>query len=304
MSWFGNKKTEIFVADIQGNRTGPTILITAGMDGDEYAGIEAAYQLIETFAAGNFFGRLIIVPIVNVFGFFGEVSYNPIDGKFPKNVFPGSANGTSTEQLLDWLVRTYVREASVWYDMHSGAITEGLNPFLWTFETGVSELDTFSKRFCEARDAELIVIEQAKWGSKQAHLAKMGCAYICAEAGERGRRAQEAIEQHVRWARAALSHAGLFPCEANAINKKVIIRKISYVMAPFEGFWRMQLNELYHKKEVKKGEVIGVAMRLDGTKKISIHASATGIPLWWKETAAMRHGDVLMAIGSNESTDW
>jgi hypothetical protein len=42
------------VADIQGDSPGKTLLVIGGMDGDEYAGIEAAYQLAEKYASKNF----------------------------------------------------------------------------------------------------------------------------------------------------------------------------------------------------------------------------------------------------------
>jgi len=56
------------------------------MDGDEYAGISAAYQLIEEFSHTPFRGSIIIVPIVNMPGFIAQTSENPEDGKF-RNVF-------------------------------------------------------------------------------------------------------------------------------------------------------------------------------------------------------------------------
>jgi predicted deacylase len=42
-----------------------TLLITAGIDGDEYAGIEVAYRLIDG-SDRPFAGRLLIIPIVNM----------------------------------------------------------------------------------------------------------------------------------------------------------------------------------------------------------------------------------------------
>jgi len=55
----GVKKIKIPVAEISGKKYGKTLLVTAGMDGDENSGIEAAYRLIEEFKDRNFYGNLI-----------------------------------------------------------------------------------------------------------------------------------------------------------------------------------------------------------------------------------------------------
>src|SRR5690242_19972927 len=101
MFGFHSKSSEqIPVFDIAGNQPGKTVLITAGVDGDEYAGIHAAYQLEENYRHGNFSGRLVIIPIVNVERFKQECSQNPLDGKLPKNIFPGSPDGSPSEQRI------------------------------------------------------------------------------------------------------------------------------------------------------------------------------------------------------------
>ncbi len=90
----GERHIEIPVAEIEGSLPGKTLLITAGMDGDEYAGIEAAFQAVEKYQHETFSGRLIILPVVNILGFENESSQNPLDQKFPKYIFPGRANNT------------------------------------------------------------------------------------------------------------------------------------------------------------------------------------------------------------------
>ena len=47
----GEVSIRVPVAPLKGNSEGPTLLITAGNDGDEYAGIAAAYRLIEEFSS-------------------------------------------------------------------------------------------------------------------------------------------------------------------------------------------------------------------------------------------------------------
>lgn len=289
----GVKKVLIPVADIQGSRAGKTLFITAGMDGDEYAGMQAAYQLIDLFQDKNFAGRLVVIPVVNIPGFEAECSQNPLDQIFPKMIFPGSAHGRPTERLVNWLIGQ-ANGSDAWIDLHGGAITEGLNPFLWVFEAGIPDIDRMVQQFYRASGAQTVVSEWAGKGSKAGELARNGCAYILAESGSRGGRASSDVERHVSWVKQLMTQLHMLEAEqATNIQTSDPLRHVSCVYAPFAGIWRPE----NHEREIKKGAVLGQCTLLDGTSEKIIYAPTSGTSLWWKETFAMRKGDVLMAIG-------
>lgn len=288
----GGISIKIPVADMRGSASGPTIVVTAGMDGDEYTGIEAAYRIIEETQNTEFVGRLIVVPIVNIPGFENESSHCPIDGQFPKNFFPGNAGGTATERIIDWLVQNYLTGASLWIDLHSGAITEGLNPFVFLYETDSDRVDALTQKFVAAAISPTILFQTASWGSKAALLSKMGCAYMLAESGARGNCLEVDVARHVDLLKDAMSAAGMIGARPARGTGPVILREIAYVNAPYNGLWRSRSIG----KTINKGDAIGEWCRLDGSDKKIVYAPFTGTPLWWKETLSMRRGDVLLAI--------
>ena len=118
-------------AEIVGREPGPTVTITAGMDGDEYAGIVACHLLYKRYTPSKVKGTIRFLPLVNVAGFRAGTSKSPIDGKYPKFIFPGRANGTHTDELMHWLYETYIKDASLWIDLHGGSTQEKLTPFIW-----------------------------------------------------------------------------------------------------------------------------------------------------------------------------
>lgn len=124
----GEKTIHVPVATINGNAEGPSLLITAGNDGDEYAGIAAAYRLIEEFSKLSFAGKLRIIPIVNIPGFENEMSKNPIDQKFPKYIYPGNPSGSASERLRFW-ISEFAESSDFWLDLHGGSLVESLVPF-------------------------------------------------------------------------------------------------------------------------------------------------------------------------------
>jgi len=103
------------------------VLITAGVDGDEYAGINTAQTLIKTYRGTI---PLTIIPLVNLPGYQAKVSWNPLDGKYPKHIFPGSPWGSSSSRLM-YQVSKHTRGIKVWIDLHGPATGENLISFVW-----------------------------------------------------------------------------------------------------------------------------------------------------------------------------
>lgn len=205
----GIRTIEIPVAEIKGARAGKTLLVTAGMDGDEYAGMCAAFRLVETFQDKAFSGRLIVVPLINQPGYEAGLSENPIDHKFPKHIFPGRALGSASERLMHWLTTTFVSEANAWHDMHGGAHDEHLRPFLWVSKTRNATMDELTQNLLRTTSAQTVLQERAKFFSKERQLAKRGCWFVLAESGELGEQKAEDIERHVRWVKETMAVLGM-----------------------------------------------------------------------------------------------
>lgn len=285
----GPRCVDIPVADFRGHAPGKTLLVTAGMDGDEYASIEAAYRLAEEFSTRAFVGRLVVVPLVNIMGFWNECSQNPLDGLFPKMRLLGKEGGSSTERLTHWLSSHYALQADCWYDAHGGAMTEGLHPFLWAWRgPRTSELVSTIR---DARLADVFVDERAHFGSGASLLAKHGCAYMIGESGQRGRREEADIARHTTWVHGVMHAMGMLDDVASPAAQDVYSR-VAFVTARTEGIWRPAHSSL----TVTKGEVLGECVGIDGRLLHTVRAPSGGVRLWWKETMALRKGDVLCAI--------
>jgi predicted deacylase len=288
-----DRNVRIPVADIRGRTSGKTLLVTGGIDGDEYAGIEAAYRLIKKYSHTDLYGRLIIVPIVNPFGYLAEQSKNPIDDKFPKYELPGDPQGSSSQRLGYWLVSRYASEAHLWLNLHSGALTERVRPHIWVRHTGVKEVDARTKKFIEVAQTP-VVQRKATRGSVAEFLAKKDCSYVLLESGGRGECASEDVERHVRWVENAMGLLGIHDVEHRgpALQREVrVYNSYSTVCAPCDGVYTFKLL----KNEVTKGEDVGSYRTFTG-KEVALTAPCNGIVLWQKETMAMRTGDVLCAI--------
>jgi len=114
-----------------GHDTGPHLLITGGVHGDEFEPIVAIRRLIQMFAPGtelaqSFIGKLTLVPVVNESAFLrghrcGE------DGLDLARTCPGSIDGSVTERTAHDLSQL-IQSADYYIDLHTGGTTLNVHP--------------------------------------------------------------------------------------------------------------------------------------------------------------------------------
>ncbi len=76
---------------VHGREPGPTMFVSAAVHGDEIIGVEIVRRLLRTpVARPHLRGTLLVVPIVNAFGFINHSRYLP-DRRDLNRSFPGIA---------------------------------------------------------------------------------------------------------------------------------------------------------------------------------------------------------------------
>ena len=98
---------------------GEVVLVNGSTHGDEYEGPTFLMSLVNTWRPLNLRGTVVVVPILNEEAFKAGVRCRPDDGKDLSRVFPGKANGSSTEQLANLCLNELVRHSNYWFDFHS-----------------------------------------------------------------------------------------------------------------------------------------------------------------------------------------
>jgi hypothetical protein len=116
---FDHTEMKIPVEVIRGKEDGPTIFISAAIHGDEINGIEIIRRLLtHKKLLSQIKGTLIIVPIVNVFGFNRNVRYLP-DRRDLNRVFPGSKQGSLASQVAYKFMNEVVMKCDYGIDLLS-----------------------------------------------------------------------------------------------------------------------------------------------------------------------------------------
>lgn len=134
---------------------GPTLLVLAGVHGDEYEGIAAIPQVYREIEPQHLRGRLIMAPVCNMPAYEAAQRSSPIDGHNLARVFPGDIGGTITKQIAAWLVEKLMRHADFLIDLHTGGLAHDL-PLLIGYIHDEGDLGQASQRAATAFGAPVM----------------------------------------------------------------------------------------------------------------------------------------------------
>lgn len=269
-----------------GKRGGPRVLITAGMDGDEYTGIAAAYRLRERLADRPLYGAVTVLPLVNQAGFFHGTAYSPVDGLYPKRVFPGNANGTDTERRMRVLYESYVAGSDLWIDLHGGSLTEDMQPFVWMYRSRRPALRSFQERFVRGLAAPSVVWDRRPFMTYSRFLDTEGIPYVLMECGGLGTSHKSDITRMTAWMEHAIGSVGILPGYREQTDRTPpIYTAVRYEVSPMDGFWQIG---------TASDNFLGQLFSPDMRRRRVIQRRNDFI-LWKKTGAGVRHGDILAA---------
>jgi predicted deacylase len=116
------KAEDLPVILLRGESQGKTLVVTAGVHGDEYEGVRALFELMEILDPEAMAGDLLCVPVCNPPAFYAGTRTSPIDGKNLARVFPGSPNGSLTERIAFCLDQQVISKADLYLDLHSAGV--------------------------------------------------------------------------------------------------------------------------------------------------------------------------------------
>ncbi|WP_112324334.1 succinylglutamate desuccinylase/aspartoacylase family protein [Oceanibium sediminis] len=101
------------------NGSGPTVLFTGGIHGDEYEGPIAVSELARTLDPGAVQGRVILMPAVNIPAVLNDTRLSPVDDRDMNRCFPGNPKGTFSEMLAHYLDAVILPMVDASVDLHT-----------------------------------------------------------------------------------------------------------------------------------------------------------------------------------------
>lgn len=161
-----------------GTKPGPVLLVSAAIHGDELNGIEVCRRLINETDARSLAGTLVVVPIVNLFGFIQQSRYLP-DRRDLNRCFPGSERGALGSRMAFLFSEELVKKSTHIIDLHTGAIHRSNLPQIRADVDNHKSLE-MAKSF----STPVILHSKERDGSLRALASELGIPLILYEAGE------------------------------------------------------------------------------------------------------------------------
>lgn len=279
---------------IHGKKEGPVMFVSAAIHGDEIIGVEIIRRVTALKVLSRLRGTLILVPIVNTYGFVGMSRYLP-DRRDLNRSFPGNANGSLASQLAHTFMTEIVGRSQYGLDLHSGAVHRANLPQIRA-DLDDPDVNEMAKAF----GASVNLNANLRDGSLRASAKEVGCKILLYEAGEALRFDEVAIRVGVSGVLGVLRNVGMLP--ASKANRRSLesVRSDSshWLRAPVGGLMRA------HKKlgdRVTTGDILALISDPLGFKEEPVIAVASGVIIGRSNLPVVNRGDGLYHIAKVRS---
>jgi len=273
-----------------GRKTGPLLLMVAGVHGNEHEGILAQLELWEELFPEEISGTIIMVPVSNPPAFRARQRQNPEDMIDMNRIFPGKADGTITERLAFRLYHDITCKADMVLSMHSWTNGSLVVPYVeYPRESPASEASE-----AMARAFGLEYIEAFDWppGLLVNECTQAGIPAIEAEIGGLSASIPERRELYKRGARNLMRHIHILPGQPDPANEVLQVTH-SILFAETGGILR-QYKDL--RAPVRRGETIATICDLNGTELAACEAPRDGFIAAQLLAASVNPGDLIAVL--------
>lgn len=272
-----------------GKRPGPTMFVSAAVHGDEVIGVEITRRLLRAPQLSALRGTLIVVPVVNSFGFLNRSRYLP-DRRDLNRCFPGSPSGSLGARLAHIFLQEVVLRCDFGVDLHSAAIHRTNLP-----QVRVSSADKVTQKMAMDFGAPVVLTSPLRDGSLRAVAAKQGTPILLYEAGEGLRFDEMAVRAGLAGILRVMRGQDMLPAKgiARARSAPYICTASHWLRAPAGGLLRTFRAE---GETVAEGDLLAIVSDPFGKEEAELLADAPGILIGRAILPIVNEGDAVFHL--------
>lgn len=273
-------------------KPGPTVLITAGIHGDEVNGVEIVRQIIAKGINKPKKGTVICIPVLNIFGFINMEREFP-DGRDLNRMFPGSKSGSLAGRVAHQIVKEIVPHADFILDYHTGGALRFNAPQV-RIKKGNEDMDIAAEIF----GAPFLLYSKNTNKTFRSICDKMGIPIILFEGGKSFHIDKNVTNTGVNGAKRILNHYGMLKSDYKISEPKkgcVFIKESKWVRAKFSGMFK---PTILISAKVEKGQTIGNITDPYGKFNHFVKAPNDGYIINVNESPIVYQGDALFHIST------
>ena len=276
---------------LHGRRPGPTVFVSAAVHGDEVIGVEILRRLLRAPQLDKVTGTLLVVPIVNSFGFLTRSRYLP-DRRDLNRSFPGSATGSLGARLAHLFLEDAVGRCDFGIDLHSAAIHRINLP-----QIRLSPEDARGAAMARAFGAPVILTSPLREGSLRGEAMARDVPVLLYEAGEGLRFDEYSVRTGVAGILRVLHGAGMIGSKGVTKPRKApyLCRSSKWLRAPAGGLLRTFRAE---GDIVEAGDLLAAIADPFGAAETELHAPAPGLLIGRAVLPIVNEGDALFHLAA------
>ena len=283
---------EVPVIIERSKKPGPTILITAGIHGDEVNGVEIVRQIIAKGINKPKKGTIICIPVINIFGFLHRDREFP-DGRDLNRMFPGTKTGSLASRVAYKLINEIVPQVDLIIDYHTGG-ADRFNAAQIRIVNDDSALEELAKVF----GAPFVLYSKNLPKSFRHTCHKLGIPMLLFEGGKSFHFDTNIANTGVNGAKRVLSFLDMLHAKFKISKPKkncVSITESKWIRAKYSGMFRASnlLNE-----QVNEGDIIGHITDPFGKFHHFVKATNSGYIFNVNESPIVYKGDALFRIST------
>lgn len=278
---------------IKGKQRGRTLVITAGVHGDEYEGVRTILDLYEALNPAEMSGNLLCVPVANPLAFWNGSRTTPVDGLNLARVFPGRVDASPTASIAHCIANSVIARADFFVDLHSAGV-KLLMPTMVGY-------DANDVRSC---NAALIFGAPVLWGhpdmvpGRTVSFAKsLGIPWLYTEARGAGRIHDSDLLVFKRGIFNLLRHLGILPGEPELVEANAHLFGNgdidSSLLSNRQGFL---IQETQLLQAVSAGEQLGHTVNLHGETVEVFRSPADGVVALIRQWPVVEPGEPMFLV--------
>ncbi|WP_339660045.1 succinylglutamate desuccinylase/aspartoacylase family protein [uncultured Polaribacter sp.] len=271
---------------------GPTVLITAGIHGDEVNGIEIVREILTHKLNKPTRGTVICMPIVNIFGFINKSRFFP-DGRDLNRQFPGNSKGSLASRFAYNFTKEILPLADFCMDFHTGG-ADRYNAAQIRIEHGNETVSQLAAVF----NAPFTLYGDQIDGSYRELCYKMNIPILLNESGKSLSFDKSICKEALSGVKRVLAHLEMLSPKIEVpkvVEKSILIHETTWIRADFSGFLHVKTN--LHDF-VTKDQLIARISDPFGDMRHSVLAKNSGYIININQAPMVYQGDAIFHIST------
>ena len=272
-------------------KSGPVLLLIAGIHGDEVNGVGIVREIIEQKLNKPKRGTVICIPVFNIFGYLIQTREFP-DGRDLNRIFPGSETGSLASQFAFQFTKNIAPLVDYVIDFHTGGAERDNAPQV---RCHLDETDTL--KLAHIFGAPYVVHSNYIAKSLRETLYKMGKTVILFEGGKSKELDDQIIQYGVKGTKNIMRYLEMLEGTVDTKKESKIIKKSKWIRAPHSGMLKLRVaNGAF----IKKKDVLGVIRDPFGEFKRKIYAPLDCHVFCINTSPIVNKGDAILHVSFEE----